>query len=80
MIRCDREVLRASSATGGNERNPYLSTNGVDHLGVEALGDAVGVHGVQKNLSGTELCASNRPGDGVDPGRGTSSVSGDLVA
>ena len=80
MVGRGHEVRWTSGAAGGDERNPDPSTNGVNHLGVESLGDPVGVHGVQEDLSSAELSASNRPGDGVDPGGGPPSVSRDLEA
>lgn len=64
----DREVLGAPGATGGDERDSDLLADGVDHLGVEAPRDAVGVHGVQKDLSGPELRSPDRPVHGVDTG------------
>ena len=60
------EVLEATSSPAGDDWHPDLGAHGPDQREVIAILRAVGIHGVEQNLAGTELCGSHRPSDRVD--------------
>src|SRR5688500_14983843 len=63
-----REVLHRASSPARDDRDADLAAYGADELEVEAVGRAVGVHGVEQDLAGPELGGAHGPLDGVQSG------------
>ena len=61
-----REVLDRAGTARGDDRDRHLAAYRADQLEVEAVLGAVGVHGVEQDLAGTELGAARGPRDRVE--------------
>src|SRR5699024_11416408 len=74
-----REVAGCTRATGGDDRDGHDLAYRGEHLGVEAILGAVGVHGVEQDLPHAQLLALLGPGHGIQAGGLGTAVRGDLV-
>ena len=61
-----QEIIWLAGASGGNYGNMGGPRNGACQLAVEALLDAIGIHGGQQNFAGAEFFAACRPCYDVD--------------
>src|SRR4051794_24347979 len=77
-FRGGREVLEPAGSATGDDRYADGGTDRPDHLEVVPVLGAVGVHGVEQDLSSAELRCAGRPCDGVDAGAVTTAVGGHL--
>jgi hypothetical protein len=71
-----REVGNLTRAAGCDKRHIDLAAYRADHLQVEAIGSAIGVHGIQQNLADAMLNSTAGPLDRIETRGCSPSMSG----